>query len=97
MKIIGNTAGGYMVDVNANELANIMGHDSNYSFERSGSPKLSIGSEIKVSKLFEALSVSRGRKKDIADLAEALRKVAGRVDTINQALAAPIIEVEVKP
>ena len=95
MKIIGKTSdSGFIVTASEDELCKFMGHNSSYGLKESDKP--AIGKEIKCSDLYAALRVSRERKKEISDLAEALRKVAGRVDSINQALAAPIVEVEVK-
>ena len=95
MKIIGKTeGGGFIVTASEAELVNIAGFTYQSSMRTEDRP--SVGKEIKVSRLWEALSASRDRKDDIAKLANQLRAAAGRVDTINQALAAPIVEVEVK-
>ena len=92
MKIIGKTQYGLIVETNADELAQIAGFQ--YASSMKADDRPDIGKEIKVSKLYSALNVSRERKEDIAKLANQLRVVAGRVDSINQALAAPIIEVK---
>lgn len=94
MKIIGKTQYGLIVETHADELAQVAGFYNASAMKADDRPD--IGKEIKVSKLYSALSVSRERKEDIAKLANQLRVVAGRVDSINQALAAPIVEVEVK-
>lgn len=94
VKIIGKTDTGFIVTANEHELAHICGFG--YPSELKGSMSLAVGREIQVSKLYQALEVSRARRDDIATLADKLRQIAGRVDTINQALAAPIVEVEIK-
>ena len=82
-----------LVQATKNELANIIGHGSTYDLKDRGGEFIP-GACINVSPLWEALSISRARKDDIAKLAKDLRTVAGKVDTINQALASPIIEVK---
>ena len=82
----------WLVEANNYELANVMGFG--YPIELKGNNELIVGREITLSKLWEALSITRGRKKDVAAIAESLRKLAGRIDSINQTLAAPIIEVK---
>jgi len=95
MKIIGTMGRGeFLVQADENELAKIMGVHSTYGMKDAEKP--AVGKEIKVSELYQALQVSRERKEEIAKLANQLRTVAGRVDSINQALASPIVEVEVK-
>ena len=84
----------FLVEAEADELAQVMGF-SGYYYLKDGN-KLAVGKVVNVSPLYRALEVSRGRKAEIAALAEQLRKTAGRVDTINQALAEPIVEVEVE-
>ena len=83
----------FIVEARGDELAQVMGHNSAYAL-KDRTAQLAIGVDIKVSPLYQALQVSRQRKAEITQLAEALRKVAGRVDSINQALAEPIVEVE---
>ena len=95
MKIIGKTSNSEFIIVAADsELAMICG----FSYSSSMPEKLrpDIGREIKVASLYAALCVSRARKADIAGLANSLRTVAGRIDSINRALAEPIVEVEVQ-
>lgn len=95
MKIIGKTgSSGFIVTASLEELCQIMGFYQSYGMKEAEKPD--VGKDIKVSDLYQALSVSRARKEEITKLANELRKAAGRVDTINQALAAPIVEVEVK-
>ena len=94
MKIIGKTDTGFIVAISENEIANICGHS--YSNTMKAAEQPAIGREVKVSELYRALVVSRERKEEISKLANQLRVAAGRVDTINQALASPIVEVEVK-
>ena len=83
----------FIVEADGSELAQVMGFSGTYSLK--DGDKLAVGKEIKVSPLWRALEVSRGRKAEIADLANKLRTAAGRVDSINQALVEPIVEVKV--
>jgi len=95
MKIIGTIGSDrFLVEATGNDLAQVMGFHSTYGLK--DADKLAVGKEIKVSPLYQALQASRERKGELAELANKLRSAAGRVDSINQALAAPIVEVEVK-
>lgn len=93
MKIIATTSSGFIVEATGDELAKVMGYAGSYHI-KDGNKEPRLGREIPVSPLWEALAVSRTRKEELASLANALRKVAGRVDTINQTLASPIVEVK---
>lgn len=93
MKIIGTVGSDlFLVEASSNDLAQLMGFASAYNLK--DGDKLAVGKKIEVSPLYQALQVSRARKDEIAELANKLRAVAGRVDSINQALAAPIVEVK---
>lgn len=95
MKIYAQMGNGhFLVEASESELAQIMGFASNYTLPEASKPK--IGREVKVCELYQALAASRERKAEIARLADQLRQAAKRVDSINEALAAPIVEVEVK-
>ncbi len=90
MKIIGK--GGrdrFIVEASDWELANICGFSYPSQMKEN---RLEVGSEVQVTKLFEALSVERKRKEEIAGIAASLRKAADRVDSINAALDCPIVE-----
>jgi len=54
--------------------------------------ELLIGSEIQITKLWSALSVERERVDEIRNQANALRKTADKLDSINAALDCPIVE-----
>lgn len=93
MKIIGKSGNNeFIVTATEYELAHIAGYS--YPTQMKDGTKPEVGREVAVSALFQALCISRERKVEIAALAESLRKVAGRVDSINQTLAAPIVEVK---
>jgi hypothetical protein len=93
MIIIGKAAdGSFIVTAQETEMANICGFSYASSMPNGKRPE--VGMRIEVSQLYQALCASRERKADIAKLADDLRKVAGRVDSINQALASPIVEVK---
>ena len=95
MKIIGKqTEISFIVLASGDELAQIAGFS--YVSLMKDLMRPQVGREINVSELYRALNASRERKAEIAELANKLRVVAGRVDSINQALASPIIEVEIK-
>ena len=94
MKIIGSINNNeFIITATHTEVAKIIGYDSTYSL-RDKKIELSIGMDVQVSPLWEALSVSRTRKADLEKMSAELRRVAGRVDTINQAIASPIVEVK---
>ena len=93
MKIIGNIGrDAFIVTATEDELAKIAGYT--YASAMPNGHKPEAGKEIPVSDLYKALCSSRERKAEIADLANKLRSAAGRVDSINQALATPIVEVK---
>lgn len=83
----------FLVEATKSELSSIAGFQYVNEAEKAGY-KFPIGCQFNVSELWAALAVSRSRKTEIAAMAESLRKVAGRIDGINQALAAPIVEVQ---
>lgn len=92
MKIIANvTSDRFLVEADSYELAHIMGFS--YPTELKESRKLAVGRDVEVSGLWQALSITRAREKEVAALAESLRKIADRVDSVNKTLAAPIVEV----
>ena len=95
MKIIGSVGDGkLLVEAHKDELAKIAGYQYADYGDGAKALKFNIGVEIAVNALWQALEVTRGRIKEVSDLAAALRKTADRVDTINAALKAPIVEVK---
>lgn len=78
-----------MVEVHETEIAKIIGFA--YSGEIKGG--IRVGQEVKVADLWVALEISRGRYAELAKMATQLRTAATRVDSINAALANPIVEV----
>jgi HAMP domain-containing protein len=82
----------FLVEANVEELVRIAGRNSSYGMPADEKP--AVGKTIEVNDLWNALTVSVSRRDDIAKLAESLRKEAGRIDTINQALANPIVMVK---
>ena len=93
MKIIATTGNDrFLVEATNYELANVMGYG--YPSELKNESRLAVGKEIPVSKLWQALSITRSREEEVAKLAEGLRKLADRVDGVNATLAAPIVEVK---
>lgn len=93
MKVIAKiTDDRFLVEATRGELANIMG--VNYAADLKSNNDIIVGREVLVSQLWQALTVTRGRQKEVAELAERLRNLAARVDSVNKVLAAPIIEVK---
>lgn len=80
----------FIVEASEYELCNIMGFG--YPSEVKDGNRPVVGREVRVSKLYSALSVERNRRAEIAKLAADLRKTADRVDSINEALDCPIVE-----
>jgi len=92
MKVIAQTGTGrFLVEATSEELAQIMGFRSEYSI-KDEHRKPRIGSEIQITKLWSALSVERERVDEIRNQANALRKTADKLDSINAALDCPIVE-----
>lgn len=94
MKIIAEVnSDRFIVEATSSELAQIMGFAGTYHL-KDRAHQLAVGRDVQVTPLYQALEVSRERKEEIAGLAEELRKAADRVDSINNALASPIVEVK---
>jgi predicted P-loop ATPase/GTPase len=92
MKVIAKvTEGRFLVEATSDELAQVMGFHSDY-YIKDDIKKPRVGCEILVTKLWAALTVERGRVDEIRNQANALRKTADRLDTINAALDCPIVE-----
>lgn len=95
MKIIAAISGStFLVEASDDELARIAGFSYASSLEHHMKP--SVGKVVNVSPLWAALTVSRERVAELQKMATALRTVATRVESINAALAQPIIEVQTK-
>lgn len=95
MKVIANiepatnyTGGKWLVEIDASETAMLQGFQS---WDKA--PKLYVGAAIKVQELYNALQVERRRPDELKGMAKSLRDAADRVDSINSALASPIINV----
>lgn len=94
MKIIAKVSDGrFLVEATSTELAQVMGFNSTYELKERDNT-FHVGRDVQVSQLWSALAVTRGRQKEVAELAERMRKLADRVDSVNKALAAPIVEVK---
>lgn len=89
MKIIASTGHEkFLVEATADELAQVMGH----SWGSTIKDRLTIGADVKITRLYQALQVERTRQDRVTKLANDLRQVAKEVDTINAALDCPIID-----
>jgi len=80
----------FIVSMTETEIANIAGH----SFPNAIQASIVVGKEIKVAELWRVLEISRERHADLAKMATQLRAQATRIDSINAALANPIVEVK---
>lgn len=91
MKIIASVSSSkFLIEATETELANIAG----FTYPNSIQSSLKVGNEIKVAELWRVLEISRGRHDELAKMATQLRTAATRVDSINTALANPIVEVK---
>ena len=79
----------FLVEMTETEIANIAGH----AYPSHIQPQIVVGREIKTAELWRVLEISRERHSDLAKMATQLRAAATRVDSINAALANPIVEV----
>jgi hypothetical protein len=95
VKIIGkSTTDRFIVEATEYELANIAGYDYPSQAKEKRAVNFEVGSDVKVSALWQALSVSRKRHAQIAAIAKDMRAAADQVDSINATLATPILEVQ---
>lgn len=91
MKIIAAVNGSrFIVEVSDTEIANIAGH----SYPSGISGGIKVGQEVKVADLWRVLEISRERCTDLSKMATQLRTQATRIDSINAAIANPIVEVK---
>lgn len=94
MKIIATVSSDrFLVEATKEEIAKVMGHSCTYAM-KDADRTIRVGADVQVSPLWSALEVTRGRQSEVANLATQMRKLADRVDSVNKALAAPIIEVK---
>jgi hypothetical protein len=85
MKIIAKTERGYIIETSGDELANLIGYYSHYSFDRPN-PAPEIGNEVQIAKMFRHLYELGSAQKDIAATAAKLRTAADLIDTLPQPL-----------
>lgn len=89
MKIIGKTETGFILSASEDEVCNLVGYYSKYSSE----PKLQIGANIEVAKMYRHLYSLGNEKTEIASMAAKLRAAADLIgtlpDPIAEALAVP--------
>jgi hypothetical protein len=91
MKIIARVSSSeFLIQANEHEIAKVCGHTW------ASGLKLEVGQTIEVTKLWQALEFVMARPKEVAEMAEKLRKAAENVDRINSTLEHPIIVSEAK-
>lgn len=83
MKIIGKTGNGYIIDASNDELANLLGYYSHYSFG-GGNERMTpkIGDEVNVAQMFKHLYELGSAQKEIAATAAKLRTAADLISTL---------------
>lgn len=86
MKVIGTHEGGYIVDVNKDEMANLVGYYSEYSNEFQ-KQKIKAGDEIMIHKMFHQLYTLANKKQELTQTVAALRNMADLLEPV-----APYIE-----
>jgi hypothetical protein len=93
MKIIASTyRDNFLCEVSADEIAKIAGYS--YTTSMPNGSRLEVGQTIQVSKLWDALSFVRDRKDEVAKCAAQLKTISTRLNSVNETLAQPIIEVK---
>jgi TfoX/Sxy family transcriptional regulator of competence genes len=82
----------FLLEATDDEIAQITGNGSAWAVREKWKP--AVGLTVQVSALWKALDASRERTEELAALAVKLRNAADKVDSINKAVKAPIIEVK---
>lgn len=85
MKIIGVTEKGYIIDANADEIANLTGYYSEYS--EKFNKKLKAGDEIKVDEMYKQLYHLSKKRTELAQTVKTLRNLADLLEPV-----CPVIE-----
>lgn len=90
MKIIGKTDNGFILSASKDEVCNLVGYYSQYS---NNTPKLEVGTELAVAKMFKHLHSLGSEKHGIAAMAAKLRAAADLIGTLPD----PITEASAVP
>lgn len=88
MKIIGATENGYIIDADANEVANLIGYYSKYTKDF---VKPKVGDEIQVDAMFKQLHTLANKKNDLSQTVKTLRNIAELLEPV-----CPIIEKSIE-
>jgi hypothetical protein len=88
MKVIGKTENGYIIEASRDDVANLVGYNSQYS---TGYKSLSVGDEILVSKMFRQLYDLEHHQPELQKVVNTLRGMADLLGPV-----CPVIEKQVK-
>lgn len=86
MKIIGTHEKGFIVDIDKNDMANLIGYRSEYDDDFRGK-KLSAGDEVAISGMYHQLYTLENKKQELSQTVLALRNMADLLEPV-----APVIE-----
>ena len=88
MKIIGKRDNGFIVDIDANELAKLIGYHSSY--EGNFYSKVPIGAEIQIHEMFSQLYDMARAQVRLLEAAKTLRAVADLTEMVIPIIAEPV-------
>jgi hypothetical protein len=80
MKVIGKTEEGFIIQAGANEVFHLIGHYSKYS---EGCPKIEVGNEIHVDKMYHQLRDLSLHRKTIMEMQAKLRVAVDLLDEVD--------------
>jgi hypothetical protein len=90
MKCIAKISDGkWLFEVSDHEIAKLIAENSGYPGERTKA--VSVGREVQVSELWNALQTIRAHHTDIGGLADKLRDLATKLDKTKQTVVNPVI------
>ena len=93
MKIIGTRNNGFIIDIDEKEIANLIGH---YYYGCKECPRLRIGDEINISKMYDQLYALASHKNALKDCAHQLCNYAKLIELTDPIIKAHIAESEEK-
>lgn len=80
MKVIGETRDGFILEAKKDEVLNLIGYYSQYT---DGRPRIEVGSEIHIDKMYSQLRHLSFHKKEIMEMQARLRAAATLLDEVD--------------
>lgn len=83
MKIIAKTNGGVIIEATENEIANVMG----YAYaSTNGCPKINIGTDIKISDMYQRLTDIQYNSQRVKDAKDKLKNMLSTLDKVEMTM-----------